>query len=539
MGKIINSQINSNPISVLLSALEETADIVALTLGPYGRNVMIYDAIPHNTKDGVTVLKNIYYKDKFKDMAVRYLRNAAMKVCEMAGDGTTTCTVLSSSIYKNAVKVISENRNIYQVKAGMEYFEKEFVKILSNISKKVESFDDIRNIAKISSNSDQEIVDTITECYKVAGNNSSIICKEGGYKTEIIINNGYEFENGLLSDIFSTSQVESKAEYENPLIFLYNGILHDPFQVLNILRGMFKLLNIQEDKVIPSALPPLVIIAEDISGDALISLAMSKAQKGFKFLPIKAPGFGYFVKENLIDLQCYVGCNIYEPSSKLEIESDPIKYFGSCERIVVNRTTTTIVGGRIDIDSYNARINKLNNDKLKSMDPLEIDMLNKRLSKLSGTVVVVNVGATSQAEMKEKLDRYDDTISAVKSAIEEGIVAGGGTTLYYISKLINPPEGMSEDFCLGIEICKNACLYPITKILSNGNVNFNDIKDEIDSLGYGYGYNLFNNKIENMFEAGVIDPAKVVRCVVESSISIAKLLIITDALIVNEVIDEK
>lgn len=512
----------------ILEGIEKAVDLVQVTLGPGGRNVMIQKGYtwPHTTKDGVTVLRDIYHPDPFSNMAVQYLKQASIHVCDQAGDGTTTCAVLSRAIYKEGCKLLSTGYNQMELKRGIDWAAKYVVNRLKEVSTPINDFEEIEQVAIVSANGDKEIGSIITEATRKVGKDGTIIANEGGLETKLFITEGFEFDRGHLSHIFETDKETGEATYEDPLILLYDGVLRNQEDLLKV----FKLFK-------PESIPPLVVIAEDIVDKAFELLAFNRQKTNLRVLPIKAPGYGSKRSENMLDLAFSIGARLVDPSNGDRLEDLTLKDFGSCSKIISTKDQTTILEGKGDRDQLNLRVCKLKNEKANASYAMEVEALDKRIARLTGAVAVISVGASSEVEMKEKKDRVDDALSAAKAATEEGIVPGGGITLYRLAQEVPTIfKNESKDFIAGVMVFKKACEVPFRAILENANIEDSSmILSKLKKKKFEFGYNIRSGKIQNLIEVGIIDPAKVTRSVVENATSVATMLLTTDGMLIQEI----
>jgi chaperonin GroEL len=510
--------------SKLLDGVNQLADAVVVTLGPRGRNVIIEtDTTPHITKDGVTVAKSIEFTDKTMNLGARVIKEAAQQTADNAGDGTTTSTVLAREIFSHGMEAIERGANPIELKRGMDIAVKSIVNnLVENISTKVETNDQIRQVATISANGDETIGSMIADAMKEVGRDGVITVEEGNSnEDELKIVEGLQFDKGYLSHYFINNQTKLNCELESPSILLYDGRISEMDDIVGILEN------------ISSKNKSIVVVAHEIEGQALATMVVNAARQTLKCVAVKAPGFGNERSEMLRDMAALTGAELFGGIGK-DLEDITMDDLGEAERIVVSKNDTTIIGGMGASEDIQLRIAQVKNEIDESSSDYEKEKLHKRLSKLSGGIAVLRVGAESEIEMREKKDRIDDALLATKAAVEEGIVPGGGSALIHASDTLYMGESeLSADQMTGFHIVCAACFSPFNAILKNAGLFENVISDG-QNRGHSYGYNVVTEEWCDLLEAGVIDPTKVTRTALEKSVSVASTLLTTECMIVNE-----
>lgn len=505
----------------LLEGVDALADAVVVTLGPRGRNVIIEtDTTPHITKDGVTVAKSIEFSDPTKNLGAKVIKEASQQTADNAGDGTTTSTVLARHIFKSGMDAIDHGANPIELKRGMDVAVKGIVSnLVGNVSTKVETNDQIRQVATISANGDEVIGSMIADAMSEVGRDGVITVEEGNSnEDELTIVEGLEFEQGYLSHYFINNQTKLTSELEDPMILLYDGRIAEMDDIVGILEN------------VSSKNQSIVVIAQEVEGQALATMVVNSARQTLKCVAIKAPGFGNERSEMLRDIEALTGATLFGGVGK-DLEDITIEDLGSADRVVVSKSKSVIIGGAGESEDIKLRIEQIKHEIEESSSDYEKEKLHKRLSKLSGGVAVLRVGAESEIEMREKKDRIDDALLATKAAVEEGIVPGGGQALINASENVKVYEGqMSADQWSGFNIVCSACHAPFEAILKNAGIDF--ISNEGNDT---YGYNVVTEEWCDMLEVGVIDPTKVTRTALEKAVSVASTLLTTECMIVNEV----
>ncbi|MBE6325998.1 MAG: chaperonin GroEL [Bacteroidales bacterium] len=521
MAKEIKFDIEARDL--LKKGVDELANAVKVTLGPKGRNVIIEKKFgaPHITKDGVSVAKEIELSDPYQNMGAQIVKEVASKTNDKAGDGTTTATVLAQSIITVGLKNVAAGANPMDLKRGIDKAVAKVVESIKNQAKEVD--DDIKKIeqvATISANNDSEIGKLIADAMARVKKEGVITVEEAkGTDTTVDVVEGMQFDRGYLSPYFVTNTEKMECEMENPFILIHDKKISNLKDILPLLEA-----SVQAGR-------PLLVIAEDIDGEALTTLVVNRLRGSLKICAVKAPGFGDRRKEMLQDIAVLTGGTVISEEQGIQLASATIEMLGKAEKITVNKDNTTIVNGAGTKEAIAQRVAQIKAQIEATKSDYDREKLQERLAKLAGGVAVLYVGAPSEVEMKEKKDRVDDALSATRAAVEEGIVPGGGVALIRAIDSLNGVTGENDDETTGIEIVKRAIEEPLRQIVANagkeGAVYVQKVKE-----GKGdYGYNARTDKFENFFEAGVIDPAKVTRVALENAASIAGMLLTTECVI--------
>ena len=525
----MNKQIvfNQEAKTALLKGITKLSDAVTATLGPNGRNVIIENqgGNPTSTKDGVTVAKSISLKDPIENVGAQILKQAAIKTADLAGDGTTTTTLLASEMVKYGFDAIKAGSNAVEVKRGIEKASKEIITHLKNISQDITSDEQIHQVAVISANGDEEMGTLISEAMNKVGVDGVVTVEESRIgETSLEIVEGIQFDKGYKSLYFVTNNDTMTTTLEKPKVLLYNGRLTQAKELLPLLEGCSQ------------ANSSLLIIAEDIDGEALSLLIVNKMRGILKVAAVKAPDFGDRRLHILEDIATVTGGTVVTPEKGMKLEKFDTKWLGEARRVTVAKETTTIVDGQGDVDKIEQRIDELKAQIDKAQSFFEIEKLQERLAKLSGGVAVISIGAATEVEMKEKKDRLDDALHATKAALQEGIVAGGGSALLHARKELDT-EYETADLELGRQIVRKACLAPFTKILTNAGyeeVNTWSLINDINTSESTEGYDLKLKSIVNLIDKRMIDPTKVTRLALENAVSVAGTILITEAIVYEE-----
>jgi chaperonin GroEL len=522
--KVIEFGVDSS--KKILEGIDKTANAVKVTLGPKGRNVIMeksYGA-PRITKDGVSVAKEIELKDKFQNMGAQMIKEVASKSNDVAGDGTTTATVLAQAIAKEGLKIVTAGANPMDLKRGIDLATKEIIKNLEAQSKKVEKKEEIAQVATISANGDKEIGEKIAEAVQRVGADSPITVEEAkGIEFETSIVEGMNFDRGYLSPYFVTNSEKMIAELEDAYILLFEKKLSNLQQIVPLLEAVS-----QQGK-------PLLIIAEDVEGEALAALVVNKLRGGLKVAAVKAPGFGDRRKSILEDIAVLTGGQLISEDLGMKLEDVTLEQLGQAKRIIINKEDTTIVDGKGSKADVKSRCDNIKNQIEETTSDYDKEKLQERLAKLSGGVAILKVGGTTEIEVKEKKDRVEDALAATKAAMKEGIVAGGGSALLYASTKISNLKGANADQDSGIKVVLKALKAPLFCIAENagfaGAVVINNIILKNDA---NHGFDAQEGKYVNMFDAGIVDPLKVVKTSLQNAASISGLLITTEVAIVDD-----
>jgi len=515
----------------LLAGVEKLADAVRVTMGPKGRNVLLQRSFgaPHITKDGVSVAKEIELKDPVENMGAQLVKEVASKTADEAGDGTTTATVLAHAIFKEGLKYITAGANPIAVKRGMDKAAAAIIEELKKMSKPVENKEQIAQVATISANNDRKIGELIAEAMDKVGKDGVITVEEGkSLEDELEVVEGMQFDRGYLSPYFVTNPDKMVAEYEDAYILLYDKKI----------SNMKDLLPLLEQLVQQGGNKPLLIIAEDVEGEALATLVVNKLRGVLNVVAVKAPGFGDRRKAMLQDIAILTGGQVISEELGRTLESATLADLGQAGRVVVDKENTTIVDGKGDKAAIEARINQIKKEIEETTSDYDREKLQERLAKLSGGVAVIKVGAATETEMKEKKDRVDDALSATKAAVEEGIVIGGGAAILKAAKKAEV-ESVDPDEQIGIDIIKRAVKAPIKQIASNAGYEPGVVALTVEEADENTGFNAATGEYVNMYEAGIIDPTKVERIALQNAVSVSGLLLTTEAAVTEEPKEEK
>ena len=510
----------------LKKGVDALADAVKVTLGPKGRNVVIGKKFgaPHITKDGVTVAKEIELEDEVENMGAQMVKEVASKTADIAGDGTTTATVLAQAIIGAGLKNVAAGANPMDLKRGIDKAVKEVVANLKKLSKEVGSDNSkIEQIATISANNDEAIGALIAKSMKDVGNDGVITVEEAkGIETEVKTVEGMQFDRGYLSPYFVTNTEKMITEMEDPMILICEKKISSMKELMPILEPVA-----QSSK-------GLLIISEDVDGEALGTLVVNRIRGSLKVAAVKAPGFGDRRKAMLEDIAILTGGQVISEERGMTLENTTIDMLGTAEKIEIDKDNTTIVNGKGKKADIKARIGQIRAQIETTTSDYDKEKLQERLAKLSGGVAVLYVGAPTEVEMKEKKDRVEDALAATRAAVEEGIVAGGGVALLRAIESLDKINGLNDDEVTGIAIVKRAAEEPLRQIISNAGEEGAVIVQEVKAGKKDFGYNARTEKFENLFKAGVIDPTKVTRIAVENAASIAAMLLTTECVIADQ-----
>ena len=507
----------------MLRGVDILANAVKVTLGPKGRNVVLdksYGA-PRITKDGVTVAKEIELEDKFENMGAQMLKEVASKTSDIAGDGTTTATVLAQAIIREGAKSVAAGANPMDLRRGVDQAVAAVVEELKAKAKKVTSNDEIAQVGTISSNGDVEIGAKIAEAMKRVGNEGVITVEESkSLETELEVVEGMQFDRGYLSPYFITNAEKMMVELEDPYILIHEKKL----------GGLQALLPLLEAVV--QAGKPLVIIAEDVEGEALATLVVNKLRGGLKVAAVKAPGFGDRRKAMLEDIATVTGGSVVSEDLGIKLENVTLDMLGRAKKITIDKEDTTIVDGAGKKTDIEARIKQIKAQIEDTTSDYDKEKLQERLAKLAGGVAVIKVGGATEVEVKERKDRVEDALHATRAAVEEGIVPGGGVALLRAIKALDALKTNNEDQKTGVAIVRKALQTPARQIFTNAGEDGSVIVGKIlENATYAFGFNAQSGAYGDLVSQGVIDPAKVVRCALQDAASVAGLLITTEAMI--------
>ncbi|MFT4078371.1 chaperonin GroEL [Rhodomicrobium sp.] len=510
----------------LLRGVDILADAVKVTLGPKGRNVVIDKSFgaPRITKDGVTVAKEIELEDKFENMGAQMVREVASKTNDIAGDGTTTATVLAQAIVKEGAKSVAAGANPMDLKRGVDLAVAAVVKDLQSKAKKVTSSSEVAQVGTISANGDAEVGSKIAEAMEKVGNEGVITVEESkSLDFELEVVEGMQFDRGYISPYFITDAEKMRVDLDDPFILIYEKKLSNLQPLLPVLEA-----------VVQSA-RPLLIIAEDVEGEALATLVVNKLRGGLKVAAVKAPGFGDRRKAMLQDIAVLTGGQLISEDLGIKLENVNVAMLGRAKKITITKDDTTIVDGSGDQKEIEARINQIKAQIEDTTSDYDREKLQERLAKLAGGVAVIRVGGATEVEVKEKKDRVDDALNATRAAVEEGFLPGGGVALLRAISALEGLKGENEDQKAGINIVRRAIQTPIRTIATNAGEDGAVIAGKVlENKEYSFGYNAATGEYTNLVAAGVIDPVKVVRIALQDAASVAGLLITTEAMIAEK-----
>ena len=510
----------------LKKGVDALANAVKVTLGPKGRNVIIGKSFggPQVTKDGVTVAKEIELEDSLENMGAQMVKEVASKTNDLAGDGTTTATILAQSIVNEGLKNVTAGANPMDLKRGVDKAVSAVVENLNKAAKTVgNSSEKIQQIASISANNDNVIGDLITEAFEKVGKEGVITVEEAkGTDTYVDVVEGMQFDRGYLSPYFVTNSEKMESDLESPYILLYDKKISAMKDLLPVLEPVA-----QSGK-------PLLVIAEDVDGEALATLVVNKLRGALKIAAVKAPGFGDRRKAMLEDIAILTGGTVISEERGFNIENTTIDMLGSAERVTIDKDNTTIVNGAGDKKAIEDRVNQIKTQIETTTSDYDKEKLQERLAKLAGGVAVLYVGAASEVEMKEKKDRVDDALHATRAAVEEGIVAGGGVALIRARNVLDKIKATNDDELTGIQIISRALEAPVRTIVANAGGEGSVVVAKIIEGKDGFGYDAKSEQYVDLFDAGIIDPKKVTRVALENAASVAGMILTTECLIVEE-----
>jgi chaperonin GroEL len=507
----------------MLRGVDILSNAVRVTLGPKGRNVVLDKSFgaPRITKDGVTVAKEIELEDKFENMGAQMVREVASKTSDLAGDGTTTATVLAHAIVKEGSKAVAAGMNPMDLKRGIDLAVEAVVKDLETNSKKVTSNDEIAQVGTISANGDAEIGRFLAEAMKKVGNEGVITVEEAkSLETELDVVEGMQFDRGYISPYFVTNADKMRVEMEDAYILINEKKLSGLQELLPLLEAV-----VQTGK-------PLVIVAEDVEGEALATLVVNKLRGGLKVAAVKAPGFGDRRKAMLQDIAVLTGGQAISEDLGIKLENVTLAMLGRAKKVMVEKENTTIVNGAGKKADIEARIAQIKAQIEETTSDYDREKLQERLAKLAGGVAVIRVGGATEVEVKERKDRVDDAMHATRAAVEEGILPGGGVALLRSIKAIERIRTANDDQKHGVEIVRKALSWPARQIAINSGEDGSVVVGKIlDKEQYNYGFDAQSSEYGNLMTKGIIDPTKVVRCALQDAASIAGLLITTEAMV--------
>ena len=514
--------------AALKRGVDKLANAVRVTLGPKGRNVVIERKFgsPTVTKDGVSVAKEIELENALENVGAQMVKEVASKTSDVAGDGTTTATVLAQSIIAEGLKNVTAGANPMEIKKGIDLAKNGVIDFISKMSKDIPDSKQIAQVATISANDDQEIGSKIAEAMDKVGKDGVITVEESKTaETYLEFVEGMQFDRGYLSPYFVTNSDSMEADLDEPFV-----LVHD--KKISNMKDLLPLL----EKVVQAG-RPILIIAEDIEGEALATLVVNKLRGTFKVLAVKAPGFGDRRKSMLEDIAILTGATVISEEQGYKLENATLEFLGSCKKVVSDKDNTTLVDGNGKKSAITARVNEIRVQIEKTTSDYDREKMQERLAKLSGGVAVLNVGAATEVEMKEKKARVDDALHATRAAVEEGIVPGGGVALLRASLELKKIKATTSEQ-VGVDIMKRALEGPIRQICANAGVESSIVVQKVLEGKNDFGYDARNDEYVNMFKAGIIDPAKVARVAVENAASISGLLLTTEAAITDQPEDD-
>ena len=514
---------NNDAREQLRKGVDALANAVKVTLGPKGRNVVIDKKFgaPQVTKDGVTVAKEIELENGIENMGAQMVKEVASKTNDQAGDGTTTATVLAQAIVNTGLKNVTAGANPMDLKRGID---KAVAAIVTDIKAQAQEvggdINKIKQVATISANNDTQIGDIIAEAMEKVTKDGVITIEEAkGIETSVKVVEGMQFDRGYISPYFVTDTEKMEATYDNPFILIYDKKISTMKDLLPVL-----------EKVVQTG-RPMLIIAEDVESEALATLVVNRLRGSLKIVAVKAPGFGDRRKEMLEDIAILTGGTVISEDKGYKLEDADLSMLGQAEKVNIDKDNTTIVSGKGNSEMISARVNQIKAQIEKTTSDYDREKLQERLAKLAGGVAVIYVGAASEVEMKEKKDRFDDALHATRAAVEEGIIPGGGTALIRAAQKLEAVKPENEDEKLGIEIIRRAVEEPLRMIVENAGLEGSVVVNEVKNGKGDYGYNARAEKYENLFQSGVIDPAKVTRVALENAASIAGMLLTTECVL--------
>ena len=516
--------------SKMLKGVETLAKTVKVTLGPKGRNVMLdksYGA-PKLTKDGVSVAKEVVLADKFENMGAQLIKEVAQKTADKAGDGTTTATVLAESIIREGCKAVAAGMNPLDVKRGIDLAVQAVVDDVKSRSKAVQSSSEIAQVGTISANGDTTIGEYLAKAMEKVGNDGVITVEDAkGLETELDVVEGMQFDRGYLSPYFVTNPEKMNCEFDSPFILLFDKKISNLQSMISILEAI-----VQSGR-------SLVIIAEDIEGEALATLVVNRIRGGLKVCAVKAPGFGDRRKAMLEDIATLTGGQVISEDLGMKLENVTLDMLGTAKRVEITKDDTTIIDGAGDKEAIAGRAAQIRQEIAQTTSDYDREKLQERFGKLSGGVAVIKVGGASEVEVKERKDRIDDALHATRAAVREGIVAGGGAALLYATKALANLKTDNQDQNVGIDIIRKALQAPLRQIAENAGVDVAVIAGQLlESTDCNYCYNAQTNEFVDMLKTGIVDPTEVVRTALQDAASVGGLLITTEAM-VSEIPEEK
>ncbi len=520
MAKLV--EFDSAARSGLKTGVDKLADAVKVTLGPKGRNVILEKKFgaPTITKDGVTVAKEIELDDPVENMGAQMVREVASKTSDVAGDGTTTATVLAQAIYREGLRNVTAGANPMDLKRGIDLATTEVVKFLKSISKDVDGRKDIAQVGSISANNDSTIGNLIADAMDKVGKDGVITVEDAkGTETALEVVEGMQFDRGYLSPYFVTDTENMEAVLEDPMILIHDKKISAMKDLLPVLEKIA-----QQGK-------PMLIIAEDLEGEALATLVVNKIRGTLKVAAVKSPGFGDRRKAMLEDIAVLTSATVISEELGFKLENATVSYLGTAKKVVIDKDNTTIIEGAGKTDDIRKRINEIKAQIEKTTSDYDKEKLQERLAKLSGGVAVLQIGASTEIEMKEKKARVEDALHATRAAVEEGLVAGGGVAFVRAIEKLNKLKGENLDQTTGIKIIQKALEEPLRQIVNNAGLEGSVVLQKVLEGKDDFGFNAATEKYENLIKAGIIDPTKVTRTALENAASVSSLLITTEAVV--------
>ncbi len=510
----------------MLHGVDILANAVKVTLGPKGRNVVLDKSFgaPRISKDGVTVAKEIELEDKFENMGAQMVKEVASKTSDLAGDGTTTATVLAQAIVREGSKAVAAGMNPMDLKRGIDMAVEAIIADVAKRAKKVRTNEEIAQVGTISANGDREVGDYIAEAMQKVGNEGVITVEEAkSLHTELEVVEGMQFDRGYLSPYFITNAEKMLCELEDPFILLHEKKLSNLQAMLPVLEAV-----VQSSR-------PLLVIAEDVEGEALATLVVNKLRGGLKVAAVKAPGFGDRRKAMLEDMAILTGGQVISEDLGIKLENVSLDMLGKAKRIIIGKEETTLVDGAGKKGDITGRCNQIRAQIEETTSDYDREKLQERLAKLAGGVAVLRVGGATEIEVKERKDRVEDAMHATRAAVEEGVVAGGGVALLYSTTVLDKLDSENDDQRVGIDIVKRALQAPVRQIVENAGVDGAVVAGKLlEQKDRNFGYDAQSEKYTDMVKAGIIDPAKVVRTALQDAASVAGLLITTEAMIAEK-----
>ena len=511
--------------NLILNGVNALADAVKVTLGPKGRNVVIQKSFgaPQITKDGVSVAKEIELENAFENMGAQLVKEVAQKTNEDAGDGTTTATVLAQAIYREGAKLVAAGHNPMDLKKGIDFATETVTNYLKEKSKAIATTEEVSQVGSISANNDNEIGKMIADAMEKVGKEGVITIEESktaGTYSEVV--EGMQFDRGYLSPYFSTNTEKMNVDFENPNILITDKKISSMKELLPVLEK-----SVQTGK-------PLLIIAEDVEGEALTTLVVNKLRGTLNVAAVKAPGFGDRRKELLKDIAILTGGTVISEELGMSLETTELEHLGTCKKVAIDKENTTIVDGAGDEKAVSDRVAAIRSQIEETSSDYDREKLQERLAKLAGGVAVLYVGAPTEAEMKEKKDRVEDALNATRAAVEEGIIVGGGAALVHAAKSLNDISTGNENYDFGVRIIRRAIEEPLRQISNNAGKEASVVVNEVRSnKDFSFGYNAREDKFEDLIKAGIIDPTKVTRSALMNAASVAGLMLTTETMIAD------